>query len=230
MVLATNFELNSLWRFAKRYAADYRVGMIDNPRFSLAKVVTASAGFPPVFCPVELDLTGETIRNAEPQSSVGRVQLADGGIYDNMGLEPIWKRYGVLLVSNAGDPFAETNDQLGVLRKLRRTMSMVHRQAENNRVRWLMALAGEQRRKVAYWPLRGSVQRFLDTQTPHGIPDTIALNASDAETARQEPVRLKALSRPAYQRLVHHGYSLSDAAVRGYLGVPNNPKPIWPTV
>lgn len=228
VILATNFGLNSLWRFAKPYAADYRIGMIDNPRFSLAKVVTASAGFPPVFCPVDLDLSGYPIRKPGDQAAMREVQLADGGIYDNMGLEPIWKRYGVLLVSNAGDPFAETDDNLSVLKKLRRTMSMVHRQAENNRVRWLMALAGEKRRKVAYWPLRGSVQRFLGATTPHPIPNTLALSPADAEAARQESVRLKRLSHAAYERLARHGYSLCDAAVRGYLGVPNTPAAAWP--
>ena len=31
-----------------------------------------------------------------------RLRLTDGGIYDNLGLEPIWKRYRTILVSDGG--------------------------------------------------------------------------------------------------------------------------------
>jgi NTE family protein len=44
--MATNLQTGSGWRFAKGYAADYRVGRIDHPRLSLARVVAASTSRP----------------------------------------------------------------------------------------------------------------------------------------------------------------------------------------
>lgn len=222
VILATNFELNTLWRFSRPYAADHRVGMVMAPRFSLAKVVAASSGFPPFFCPVRLDFSDHEISKPGAAAAAGRSLLADGGIYDNMGLEPIWKRYGVLLVSNAGDPLAETESPGGNWYGIvRRSMSMIHRQAENNRVRWLLSLADAGVRRVAYWPLRSSVAEF-------DAPGSIALSPAEADLARAEAVRLKALRPDAYRRLVRHGYSLCDAAVRRWLKTPNKPAPQWP--
>ena len=37
-----------------------------------------------------------------------RLQLADGGVYDNLGLETVWGRYDTVLVSDAGKPFELT--------------------------------------------------------------------------------------------------------------------------
>jgi NTE family protein len=43
--MATNLQTGSGWRFAKAYAADYRVGRINRPTLSLACVVAASSAF-----------------------------------------------------------------------------------------------------------------------------------------------------------------------------------------
>jgi NTE family protein len=216
VILATNYELNSLWRFSKAYAADYRVGMIDAPHFSLAKVVAASSGFPPFFCPVTVDFAGHELRqmpgtDMHKSPFTERTLLADGGIYDNLGLEPNWKRYGVLLVSNAGDAFDDTSKPpLRWVPLLRRTLSMVHRQAENNRVRWLMEMAQQGRRKVAYWPLR-------PTEVAYPAVEILSPAQDDIAAAVCEPVRLWGLKPASLRRLVQHGYSVCDAAIRSYI-------------
>ena len=229
VILATNFELNTVWRFAKPYAADYRVGEVRAPRFPLSKIVAASSGFPPFFCPITIDLAGTQLNHFEGADRhrppyTQRLKLADGGVYDNMGLEPIWKRYGVLLVSNAGDPFDESTDPpRHWMPVLRRCLSMIHRQAENNRVRWLLSLAISKRRALAYWPLRNAVSDYA-------ARGTLSMSPEDAEAAQNEPVRLKSLGFEAFQRLVRLGYSLSDAAVRSYIAPGAPPPSDWPNL
>lgn len=222
MLLATNYELNSLWRFSRRYAADYRVGMVDNPTFPLARVVAASSAFPPFFCPLELDLTGADVKRTEGADRnngrfLKRALLADGGIYDNMGLEPIWKRYGTLLVSNAGDAIDEDEHPSNWAGLLLRIIGLIHRQAENNRQRPLMLLAKLGDRKVAYWPLRNTRDDYLD---PDDGPRPLDQDVRDAQ---HESVRLWSLGAKAFSRLANHGYSLSDAAMRAYLGAARAP-------
>jgi len=222
---ATNFELNSLWRFRKAYAADYRVGQIRQPTFLLAQVVAASSGFPPFFSPIELKLDGiEPLdgadRNVAPYNQ--RALVMDGGVYDNMGMEAVWKRYRTLLISNAGNAVDEhPSPREDWVHQLLRTVSMIHRQAENNRVRWLLALARSGERTVAYWPLRGRVGTF-------NVPGSIALSEPDALAATLAPVRLSKLDTPLLAKLANHGYSLTDAAVRRWLGTPNQPPPVFP--
>lgn len=215
MLLATNYELNSLWRFSQPYAADYRVGMIRNPTFSLARIVAASSAFPPFFCPLELDLTGHTVKpqvGADRNNGrfLKRALLADGGIYDNMGLEPIWKRFGTLLVSNAGDAVDEEDHPSNWAGLMLRIIGLMHRQAENNRQRPLMMLAKLGKRKVAYWPLRNHPDQYPTKPTLRPSDD-------DIRAAQHEGVRLWSLGVKAFGRLANHGYTLGDAAMRSYL-------------
>lgn len=218
VINATNMRLNSLWRFSNDYAADYRVGEIKAPKFDLARIVTASSAFPPFFCPVDLDLSktppvayDSSDRCVAPFNRVA--ELGDGGIYDNMGLETVWKRYGVLLISNAGDPIDEESklpkDWLGILR---RALSMIHRQAENNRVSELMLRQASGEYDLAYFPLRRLAKPFPK-------PSAHALSDSEAALAAKEKVRLRAMPAVNLNRLVRHGYARADAAMRSYLGV-----------
>jgi len=213
-IVATNYELNSLWRFSKPYAADYRVGKIDAPVFSLARVVAASSAFPPFFCPIELDFGGQQViatpgADRHQGAFLERAMLADGGIYDNLGLEPIWKRYGTLLVSNAGGAFDEQHHPSDWPSLLLRVINMIHRQAENNRQRVLMVLAGTHERKVGYWPLRNDGSNYPDPSPARPTPQ-------DIQAAQNESVRLWSLGIKAFARLANHGYSLTDSAMRSY--------------
>lgn len=223
VLLATNYELNSLWRFARPYAADYRVGRIDNPTLPLARIVAASSAFPPFFCPIEIDMRDQAwtpLPGADRHAGrfLERALLADGGIYDNMGLEPIWKRYGTLLVSNAGGHFDEESHPTDWFNLLLRVVNMIHRQAENNRQRPLMLLARMGERKVAYWPLRNSAANY-PTPSP-ALP-----SAADVADAQDESVRLWSLGLRAFARLANHGYSLCDSAIASYLAPPPRPHP-----
>jgi NTE family protein len=221
VIVATNYELNSLWRFSQPYAADYRVGMINQPTFSLSRIVAASSGFPPFFCPLKLDLSGEVI-NQIPGADrhygrfLQQALLCDGGVYDNMGLEPIWKAFGTLLVSNAGDPIDEDHLPGDWFNLVLRILGMIHRQAENNRQRVLMFLAKTNERKVVYWPLRNAGHNY-----PHPSP-TMPSDA-DIAAAQQEKVRLWSLGNIAFNRLANYGYSLCDSAARSFLDLGGAP-------
>ena len=223
VIAATNYELKSLWRFSQAYAADYRVGMIDAPRFPLSQIVAASSGFPPFFCPLKLDVSGAIINPTEgADRHAGRflhqAQLCDGGVYDNMALEPVWKECGTLLVSNAGDPFDENSHPGNWFCILLRILGMIHRQAENNRQRVLMLLANLGERTVAYWPLRNSNNNY--PKPSQAIPPQ-----ADIAAAQAVKVRLWSLTATAFNQLANHGYSLCDSAAQSYLDLGAAPPP-----
>src|SRR5262249_42145882 len=104
---ATNVQSGVLMRFGKRYAWDYRVGKIDKPAIELARVVAASSAFPPVLSPCTLHLSESafvpnTGTDLQRRPFTTEMVLTDGGVYDNLGLETVWKRYDTVLVSDAG--------------------------------------------------------------------------------------------------------------------------------
>lgn len=225
-ITAANLQLNTLWRMSKGYVADYRVGRINRPAIPLAVAVAASSAYPPYYSPVVLDLSayrvesmGGVDRNFRPFNR--QAEMGDGGLYDNLALEPAWKRFGTLLVSNAGAPFPELEHApRDWPRQVLRSIAMVHRQAENNRVRWLMAMARGKERKVAYWTVRNSVASYQQ----EGKPTLLSLGPEDTYAAAVELGTLQALGRPAMVRLVHHGYAMANAAAVRWLGAGDKPE------
>lgn len=95
---ASNLESGALMRFSKAYVADYRVGRILEPGLPLAIAVTASSAFPPFLSPCRVDFRShswQTERGNDLTSPRYRqvVSLSDGGVYDNLGLETVAKRF-----------------------------------------------------------------------------------------------------------------------------------------
>jgi NTE family protein len=79
---ATNVQSGALWRFSKPFMADYRVGVVKNPRTEIAVAVGASSAFPPVLSPVELRLEPSDF---DPQSGLDlQREPFTGGIRTNI--------------------------------------------------------------------------------------------------------------------------------------------------
>lgn len=90
---ATNVETGNLFRMSKPYMRDYAGPHGDQPTLPLATAVAASASFPPYLAPTRVSCSGQS------------VVLVDGGVYDNLALEPVLKRYRHIHVSDGGRPF-----------------------------------------------------------------------------------------------------------------------------
>ena len=115
VINATNVQSGALWRFMKPYMRDWRVGEVKQPTVPLAVAVAASSAFPPVLSPAELELddsdfTPKSGNELQKEPYTTDVILTDGGVYDNLGLETIWKRYKTILVSDGGGQMAPDPD------------------------------------------------------------------------------------------------------------------------
>ena len=88
--------------------ADYKVGMIMNPTVRLADAVAASSAFPPVLSPFTLRVKAAdfaVLGSRGPlhtQPFTEKLVLSDGGVYDNLGVETVWRQYKLVLVSDGG--------------------------------------------------------------------------------------------------------------------------------
>ncbi|MBW3567580.1 MAG: patatin-like phospholipase family protein [Proteobacteria bacterium] len=243
---ATNVQSGVLWRFSKPYMADYRVGMVKNPKVALATAVAASSAFPPVLSPAELELDpatfapdvgGDLAKNAFRK----RVVLSDGGVYDNLGLETVWKSHATVLVSDAGAKYEPEekpahdwarhsyrvlnliDSQVRALRKQQVIGAYVMRKwmmeslnlpADNNIVRHVG-------REGAYWSIASSLADYHLPDAPLPCP------ADRTRELAAVPTRLKALDDSMQNRLINWGYAICDAAMRKHvdasLGTPKFP-------
>jgi NTE family protein len=216
VINATNVQSTALFRFSKPYIWDYRVGRIDNPRVRLAEAVAASSAFPPILSPMKLDLRKQTFAPGSGQDLqkapyTERAFLTDGGVYDNMGLEPAWKRYRRVLVSDAGgkteaDPDPATN---AVTHSLR-VNSLIDNQVRSLRKRHVIGSFEDGTRQGAFWSIRTDIRNYkLADALPCPLDRTLALAAVST--------RLAALSSETQQRLINLGWAMTDAAMRRHV-------------
>lgn len=211
VINATNVETGSLWRFSKPYMRDYKVGKIDNPRVSLAAAVAASSAFPPVLSPFVLDVDIDDFTDVEP--GIGRqhleeVSLTDGGVYDNLGLETVWKRYKTVLVSDAGQALEkDPTPAADWARHSKRVLEIIYEQVASVRKRQVIAAFKAKEREGAYWGIRTDISHY---QVSGALPAPRERTLALAET----PTRLKRLDAGHQERLINWGYAVCDAGIR----------------
>lgn len=225
LFLATDMAFGVSWEFSRERMGDYLVGYAaPPPDFAVGRAVAASACFPPVFDPLRLQLDPATFRGGSAPAEERRrcledLRLTDGGAYDNMGLEPVWTRHAVVLVSDAGGLFTAESDQ-GTLWRIPRYQAIQERQARGLRKRWLVAALAEGTLQGAYWGIGGSPAQY-------GVEGGYS-KALAREVVAEIRTDLDAFSEAEAAVLENHGYLLADAALRRHV-VSLLPEPLPPT-
>jgi NTE family protein len=216
VINATNVQSGALWRFSRPFMADYRVGLVKDPRIELAIAVAASSSFPPVLSPLHLAVDPASYEPASGQASedlhrepyMSDVVLTDGGVYDNLGLETAWKRYQTILVSNGGgkmQPEEEPKDDWA--RHALRINDIIDNQVRSLRVRQLIRAFNVGERTGTYWGIRVNLDKY-------GMPDALPCPIAQTSALASLKTRLKTLEAVIQERLVNWGYAVCDAAMR----------------
>ena len=214
VINATSLQTGTLWRFSQPYMADYRVAQYGTPNLPIALAVAASSAFPPVLSPVRIDIHKlQPLPNSRgpfflpPYNRT--VLAADGGVYDNLGIETIWKRYRTLLVSDGGGRMqCQPRPPIFWPCQTVRVLDVIDNQVRSLRKRQLMdAFKLRTIHDGAYWSIRTPI---TDYQTSE------ALSCPSARTQQLAAVktRLAALDSQLQERLINWGYAVCDAAVR----------------
>jgi NTE family protein len=213
---ATNLQSAVLWRFSKPYMRDYRVGEVKSPRTELATAVAASAGFPPLLAPTTLhpaenDWAPGSGQDLQQPAYTSTIELGDGGIYDNLGLETAWKRYRTILISDGGGHVGgQPNVPHDWGRQTMRVLNVIDSQVRALRKR--QAIDGFKRgdRTGTYWGIRTDI-------THYQLPDPLPCPADKTLVLAQTATRLKKMDATLQERLINWGYAVCDAALRRHV-------------
>lgn len=216
VINATNVQSGVLWKFMRSKMADWRVGEIKAPRTSLAVAVAASSAFPPVLSPVKLKLKHSAYRQKsgtdlhKPPFTTD-VVLADGGVYDNLGLETAWKLYDTILVSDGGGKMEpEATPRQNWMSHYYRINNIIDNQVRSLRKRQVVGSYVNKSRKGAYWGIRSNISHYqLENSLRCPLKNTTAL--ADIST------RLAKLNPDVQERLINWGYAVCDAALRKHV-------------
>jgi NTE family protein len=210
---ATDMSFGVNWVSERTRVGSYMAGHTNGaPDWPAARAVAASSCFPPVFDPLPTglepaQLTGGMAPAGPKRDALVRgLRLSDGGVYDNMGLEPVWKDHATLLVSDGGATF-DFEPDAGLFKRLGRYQGIVGRQAGAVRKRWLIASFQEDVMDGAYWGIGSHPKSYDRAATTY--PDELI-----DEVISEVRTDLDRFSEAEASVLVNHGYLLADVAVR----------------
>lgn len=206
---ATTMAFGSSWRFARERIGDYQLGYLrPDATWTVATAAAASSCFPPVFSPMRLDLDpsdlkGGTYRGPDRDELVQHLGLTDGGLYDNMGLEPAWRRHRTVLVSDGGGVF-DFVSTFSFVGRLLRYSAIVGKQAAAIRRRWLIAGLETGTLDGTYWGIGTGASPEAGEAYSGELVDAITQIRTDLDAFTDAEIAI----------LENHGYLTADTAIR----------------
>lgn len=216
VINATNLQSGALWRFSKPFTRDWRVGEIKNPKDSIATVVGASSAFPPFLSPArfrydESQYTPGSGNGLQKPPYTTRPILSDGGVYDNLGLETVFKNFQTLIVSNAGGKYKPKKKILGdwALQSYR-VMSTIDNQVRSLRKRLLISSLISHDKNGVYFSIRSDIDGYP-------APDKLPCSRERARELADIPTDLAAKDQSTQRRLINWGYAICDAGIRSWV-------------
>ncbi len=221
IINATCYETGVNWRFAPDRMGDYRFGYSYDPAVPLADALAASSAFPGLIGPLVFDARpftwipgGQNVAQPPPYE---RVRLWDGGVYENLGVEPLYKpgqgyRHDVefLITSDAGatpanavySPFKSGYRLISLatnqIRSLRARMVVSHLEAGNPGSYLQID------NSAAYLLTRAHREDEIPAIAPRYLPE------EEARLAATFGSTLRRLTEAEFERLFRHGFEVAD--------------------
>lgn len=220
---ATDMTFGVNWEFRRQRAGDWLAGYLKSHEgITLAHAVACSSAFPPFFGPVRVrwsadDFSRGKYRGPDRDRLLARIDLTDGGVYDNLATEPAFKpRFRRVLVSDAGAPFAFRAD-VGFRRLLRYTQ-VVQAQSVSLRKRLYFTRRGNDPFAGAYWALVGE-----ERDGPVGYKEALV-----REVIGRFRTDLDGLDDAEFEVLCNHGYGACANALVEQAGPAAAAAATWP--
>jgi NTE family protein len=235
----TTMETGRRWRFVSGPATrmgDGSTGDWPGKDFPLAKAMAASAAFPGGVTPLQVHADPKTATLKYPDrmnksvldSGKTNWHIADGGVYDNLGLEPVFdassreirKTCGCdfVIVSDAGSPLRFSGWSLWAqgLGFGGRTIDIMYAQGRNTRTRSFVGAVRARTASGIFLNIASSRTSSIDAYLKDkGTPSvaaalTPALEQPDVDKAAAFPTTLNSLTSAQYELLELHGFETAQ--------------------
>ena len=213
---ASDMVFSTHWYFRKETSESKRTGNHRAGRLKewesipVAMAVAASSCFPPIFGPMVLGKKADDFlkpgeMDAKWKKLVEKIRLTDGGVYDNLGVEPVWNDYRNLIVSDGGKPSPFT--ALGLGGQIPRLPGLFQEQIEDLRRRMLF-----ERNNSESLDFNATLVAINKGGKPNGYSEEFA-----EEVIAGIRTDLDSFSEVEARVLENHGYTLADYKIKKYL-------------
>ncbi|MFK8114145.1 MAG: patatin-like phospholipase family protein [Rubripirellula sp.] len=230
IINATCYQTGKNWRFQRDLMGDYQTKYITDPDFRLSHALAASAAVPGLIGPLRIrskqhqwsEFRGDDWQPIEPKYK--HLHLWDGGVYDNLGVESLFKpgeglRDGTdyLIVCDASRPLSSESRQSrwrpGYLRASMRLVDVATDQVRSLRARMLMEHFKQNPGTGAYLRLGLATKKIYSRNPTQGKP---ALTDEEVGQVSQIETTLRQLTNCEFSLLFRHGFEVADAMLSTY--------------
>ncbi|PCI58742.1 MAG: patatin [Gammaproteobacteria bacterium] len=232
----TTIENGKRFRFKNNTLGDYETGYAKADKFSLSQAMAVSAAFPGGIGPlvIKTKLFEWKKRTSWNSSDGGKVispsfkklHLYDGGVYDNLGTEPLFDSGSNkpkngnenIFVSDAGKPlFQEKHVFRWDPRRILRILDITMDQARALRVRSFMSYLENRTGQGGYALIGQHPQEFIPEEKVHNHLEW--LSSEQVKYCSKYGTDLKAMSESDFDLISTHGYESTKAIniVRSFL-------------
>jgi NTE family protein len=233
IINATNLQTGCRFRFEKNDFGDYRTGYsYDTSFFLLGDAVAASGAFPGFFSPLRLTTENYVFYHrdetkADKNKNVcvpAFIQLSDGGVYDNLGVEPLERECvgspnSFVVVSDAAQAFDDRFKDFSWLSSIYRSYLVTYNR-NLNRVRQFVGqnLINKKWRGV-YFNLGKSCRHYRncpqnDSEIQLQIPDHLGWGDAEVNLIGKMRTDLNTFQDIEIDYLLYHGATLLDVSLQ----------------
>jgi NTE family protein len=210
--------------------------ILEQPReISLAEAIASSGAFPPILSPFIVQASKADRAGGKPPSII-----TDGGVYDNLGIQPAMG-CETILVSDGGGVFDEDTfiglsvpffKNVGIPFQLKRVFDVVDARSREQVRQWLFdrlamesdpdmpdALKKRYARKTAYWMMDHDLRPFetfaaKDVRTFWPPGDGLRVDPGIGRALARVQTRLSPMDRRLAMQIINLGYARCDSYVR----------------
>ncbi|MDA8745146.1 patatin-like phospholipase family protein [Rubripirellula amarantea] len=223
IINATCYQTGKNWRFQRDVMGDYQTKYVQNPEFPLSHALASSAAVPGLIGPLIVkskrydwtEYREDDWKAIEPKYR--KLHLWDGGVYDNLGVESLFKpgeglRDGTdfLIVCDASRPLSGENQESrwtpGYLEASMRLVDVATDQVRSLRARMLMEYFKQNPGSGAYLRMGRKSSRLRENR--HG--DERILSDDEVRQASGMETTLRRLSHNEFSILFRHGYEVAN--------------------
>lgn len=230
---ATTYETGRNWRFIpQKRMGDYVANYVKTPSIPLTDAMAASAAYPGLIGPLVLNTSEyhwfRYVDGKEMPVSPGfqRLHLWDGGLYDNLGVESLFKiagntyrdEFNFLIVSDASSGTSLCAYPISLWGRGRRLVGIALDQARGLRARTLVNHLQQNEYSGVYLKMGNTGRKILaDAGIDKQSIDEYTrdcLDESQVQTAVNFPTTLRRLTDAEYDLLFEHGWEVADHTLK----------------
>ena len=227
---ATTYESGKNWRFIpQRRMGDYVVNYVEKPCIPLTDAMAASAAYPSLIGPLVLNTKKfswfkfEGGNQIPTQPRFKRLHLWDGGVYDNLGAEALFKiqdndkyqdDFNFLVVSDASNAIETRKHPIWFWKRAYRLMIVAMDQVRSLRARTLNNYFETHNSSGVYLKIGNTGRKILAAVgiEKESIDELTknSLSLKDAEAAEEFKTTLRKLTKAEYDLLYRHGWEVAN--------------------